>query len=55
MKLDSRARAVCPLCRYGLVGLSEDFVAAAKEAYAALLADDDCTAFLRALDEAFRL
>ena len=55
VKLDSRARAVCPLCRYGLVGLSEDFVAAAKDAYAALLADDDCAAFLRALDEAFRL
>ena len=44
VRLDNRAKSVCP-----------EFVSAAKDAYAALLADADCAAFLRALDEAFSL
>ena len=55
VKLDNRAKSVCPLCDYGLIGLREEFVSAAKAAYAALMTDDDCAAFLRALDEAFSL
>lgn len=55
VKLDARAKAVCPLCDYGLIGLREEFVSAAKTAYAALMADANCAAFLRALDEAFSL
>ena len=55
VKLDNRAKSVCPLCSYGLVGLRAEFVSAAKDAYAALMEDADCAAFLRALDEAFSL
>ena len=55
VRLDNRAKSVCPLCSYGLVGLRAEFVSAAKDAYAALMADADCAAFLRALDEAFSL
>ena len=55
VKLDNRAKSVCPLCSYGLVGLRAEFVSAAKDAYAALMKDDECAAFLRALDEAFSL
>lgn len=55
VKLDVRAKAVCPLCDYGVIGLRTEFVAAAKTAYAALMEDDECAAFLRALDEAFSL
>ena len=55
VKLDVRAKAVCPLCDYGIIGLRTEFVAAAKTAYAALMEDDECAAFLRALDEAFSL
>lgn len=44
-----------PLCDYGIIGLRTEFVAAAKTAYAALMEDDECAAFLRALDEAFSL
>ena len=45
--LRSRAR--------GLVGLRAEFVSAAKDAYAALMKDGECAAFLRALDDALRL
>ena len=55
VKLDVRAKAVCPLYDYGVIGLRTEFVAAAKTAYAALMEDDECAAFLRALDEAFSL
>ena len=55
VQLDVRAKAVCPLCDYGVIGLRTEFVAAAKTAYAALMEDDECAAFLRALDEAFSL
>lgn len=55
VKLDVRAKAVCPLCDYGVIGLRTEFVAAAKTAYVALMEDDECAAFLRALDEAFSL
>ena len=55
VRLDTRAKSVCPLCGYGLVGLRAEFVSAAKDAYAALMKDDECAAFLRALDDALRL
>ena len=55
VRLDTRAKSVCPLCSYGLVGLRAEFVSAAKDAYAALMKDDECAAFLRALDDALRL
>ena len=55
VRLDTRAKSVCPLCSYGLVGLRVEFVSAAKDAYAALMKDDECAAFLRALDDALRL
>ena len=55
VRLDNRAKSVCPLCSYGLVGLRAEFVSAAKDAYAALMEDAGCAAFLRALDEAFSL
>ena len=38
-----------------LVGLRAEFVSAAKDAYAALMKDDECAAFLRALDDVLRL
>ena len=55
VRLDTRAKSVCPLCSYGLVGLRAEFVSAAKDAYAALMKDGECAAFLRALDDALRL
>lgn len=53
--MDARAGAVCPLCGYGLQALDPAFVQAAEQAYDALLEDEACAAFLRELDEAFRL
>ena len=53
--LDSRARAVCPLTDYGMSALDGAFVAAAREAYALLMENERCAAYLRALDEVLRL
>ena len=50
LRMDARARAVCPLTDYGLSALSGAFVAAARQAYGALMEDARCAAFLRALD-----
>lgn len=53
--LDPRARAVCPLTDYGLSALDGAFVAAAQRAYALLMEDARCAAYLRKLDAALRL
>ena len=53
--MDRRARALCPLTGYGLSALDSAFLAAARTAYDLLLADPACAAYLRDLDQAFRL
>ena len=53
--LDPRAHTVCPLTGYGMEALDGAFVAAAREAYALLMENERCAAYLRALDEALRL
>ena len=53
--MDARACAVCPLCDYGLDALSPAFRDAARQAYDLLLRDEECRAYLKALDEAFTL
>ena len=55
LRMDARARAVCPLTDYGISALDGAFVAAAREAYALLMENERCAAYLRALDEALRL
>ena len=55
VKLDTRARAVCPLCGYGLSALDPAFRAAARQAYDLLLEDELCAAYLKALQKAFTL
>lgn len=55
LRMDTRARAVCPLTDYGVRGLDPDFRQAVRQAYDLLLADDACASYLRALDEAFTL
>lgn len=51
--LDRRSAGVCPLAGYGMEALATGFVQAAREAYDALLGDEECRAFLAALDEEF--
>ena len=53
--LDPRARGVCPLFRYGLQGLSQAFVQAARAAYSLLMQDDEGRAFLQDLSDACSL
>ena len=55
VRIDDRARAVCPLCDYGMTGLDEAFVAAAREAYDVLLEDETCRTYLKDLYRAFKL
>ena len=55
MRMDARARAVCPLTDYGMKALDPEFKQAARRAYDLLLEDKVCAAYLRALDEAFTL
>lgn len=55
VRLDTRAAHVCPLCDYGVIGLDEDFVAAAREAYDVLLECSECEAYLRDLHKACSL
>lgn len=55
LRMDARARAVCPLTGYGMQALDPAFKDAARRAYDLLLGDAACAAYLRALDEAFRL
>ena len=53
--LDPRARAACPLTDYGMEALDGAFVAAARQAYALLMENERCAAYLRELDAALRL
>lgn len=55
LRMDARARAVCPLTDYGMKALDPEFKQAARRAYDLLLEDKVCAAYLRALDEAFTL
>lgn len=55
LRMDVRAKAVCPLTDYGIKALDTDFKQAARKAYDILLEDEDCAAYLRELDEAFSL
>lgn len=55
LRMDARARAVCPLTDYGMKALDPAFRQAARRAYDLLLEDETCAAYLRALDEAFTL
>ena len=55
LRMDARARAVCPLTDYGMKALDPEFRQAARRAYDLLLEDEVCAAYLRALDEAFTL
>ncbi|MBR4038781.1 MAG: hypothetical protein IKJ11_01630 [Clostridia bacterium] len=55
LRIDLRAKAVCPLTDYGIRSLDPDFRQAARKAYDILLEDDACAAYLRDLDDAFSL
>ncbi|MBQ2991937.1 MAG: hypothetical protein IJD60_11735 [Clostridia bacterium] len=55
MRIDVRAKAVCPLTDYGVRALDPDFRHAARRAYDLLLADDTQAAYLKDLDDAFSL
>ena len=49
LRMDVRARPVCPLCDYGLQGLSPDFVSAVREALRILWAQEEQRDFLYTL------
>lgn len=55
LRMDVRAKAVCPLTDYGIRALDPDFKQAVRSAYDILLEDECCAAYLRELDEAFSL
>ena len=55
LRIDARAKSVCPLTDYGIKSLDPDFKQAARKAYDLLLEDEACAAYLKALDEAFSL
>lgn len=55
LRMDVRAKAVCPLTDYGIKALDPDFKQAVRKAYDLLLEDDVCAAYLRDLDDAFSL
>lgn len=55
VRMDTRASHVCPLVDSGVVGLDEEFVYAAREAYDALLENPENEAFLRDLHKACSL
>ncbi len=55
VRMDDRARAVCPLCDYGMAGFDAAFVSGARAAYDVLLDDETCRAYLRDLYRAFKL
>jgi len=55
LRMDLRAKAVCPLTDYGLSALDPDFKQAARSAYDLLLQDDACRAYLKDLCSAFTL
>lgn len=55
VRLDTRAAHVCPLCDYGVIGLDEAFVEAARKAYDVLLECPECESYLRDLYKACSL
>lgn len=55
LRIDARAKAVCPLTDYGIKALDPEFKQAVRNAYDLLLADELCARYLRELDEAFSL
>lgn len=54
LRLDRRAKGVCPLTDYGIKSLDTDFKQAARKAYDLLLEDDVCRAYLIDLDAEFK-
>ena len=54
LRLDRRAKGVCPLTDYGIKSLDTDFKQAARKAYDLLLEDDTCRAYLMDLDAEFK-
>ena len=57
VRLDARARAMCPLVNSGIGGLNPDFVKAVRDALRAIAAEPEGEAFLEkwhALEEAYR-
>ena len=55
LRMDARARQVCPLTDYGLSALNPEFKQAARAAYDLLLKDASCCAYLKDLYDAFSL
>lgn len=55
LRMDVRAKSVCPLTDYGIKSLDPEFKQAVRKAYDSLLEDEICAAYLKALDEAFSL
>lgn len=55
LRMDMRAKAVCPLTDYGIKALDLDFKHAARKAYDLLLEEESCAQYLRELDKAFSL
>lgn len=55
LRIDRRAKSVCPLTDYGIKSLDPEFKQAARKAYDLLLEDEACAAYLRDLDAAFKL
>ncbi len=55
LRMDVRAKSVCPLTDYGIKSLDPEFKQAARRAYDLLLEDEACASYLKALDEAFSL
>ena len=51
VRIDVRARPVCPLCDSGLAGLSPEFVSAVKQALRILWAQPEQRVYLRTLTE----
>ena len=55
LRMDVRAKSVCPLTDYGIKSLDPDFKQASRKACDLLLEDETCAAYLKALDEEFSL
>lgn len=55
LRMDVRAKTVCPLTDYGIKALDPEFKQAARKAYDLLLENEDCAAYLSDLDRAFTL
>lgn len=55
LRMDTRAKAVCPLTDYGVKALDPAFRQAVRKAYDLLLEDEEQTAYLRDLYDAFSL